>query len=109
MNGHASVPVKLYLHHRQTSGLSPWAVVCRPLKYDTVQFYISLLRVITRAWEILVLYLMCRTMLPSLKRKPHFFRINQRNYVNRNGCLGDFYGLYGEENHYSVLELLCSG
>lgn len=44
-----------------------------------------------------------RTALLSVKRKPCLFSADQRNY------LGAFYGLYGEENNFSVLELSWSG
>ena len=51
----------------------------------------------TRVWEIPVPYLMLRAMLFSPERKPHLFRINQRNYVNMNGCLGDFMDCWGRK------------
>lgn len=51
----------------------------------------------TRVWEIPVPYLMLRAMLFSPERKPHLFRISQRNYVNMNSCLGDFMDCLGRK------------
>lgn len=65
----------------------------------------SLFGVITQVWKMWFHYLVCRTMLLSVKRQPHLFSVDQRNYVNVKDYLGAYYGLCGEEKHYSVLEL----
>ena len=59
----------------------------------------------TRVWEIPVPYLMLKAMLLSPERKPHLFRINQRNYVNMKGCLGDFMDCLGRK---SIIQFLSS-
>lgn len=48
-------------------------------------------------------------MLLSIKRQPHLFSVDQRNYVNVKDYLSAYHGLYGEGNHYLVLELFGLG
>ena len=59
----------------------------------------------TWVWEIPVPYLMLRAMLFSPERKPHLFRISQRNYVNMNSCLGDVMDCLGRK---VVIQFLSS-